>query len=81
MEPTGKDLLLSKTFWGWAIPIANQILNHFHLQLPTDDGTLTAAVNGAGAMLVILGHLTRTQPITSIAGVKITRPTQPENPA
>jgi len=74
MDPLqGKDMLMSKAFWGWLLPVFNQVLNHFHLQLPTDDGTLTAFVNGAGAMLFVLGHMTRTQPITSVAGIKLSR--------
>ena len=72
MDPVAtKDFFQSKTTWGFMLPMLNSVLLHFGYQLPTDDGTLTAFVNGAGAAMFLWGQTTRTATIGTVAGISI----------
>lgn len=71
INPQTKDFFQSKTTWGMLLIGLNPVLAHFGLQLPLTDDVISNFIQGAGTAMFIWGQLTRTQPITTVAGVAV----------
>ena len=75
----GKDLLLSRSFWGVVLAVVGMLLKSFGYSFDLSDPTLIDQIlavvaigsQAIGPLLALWGIITRTGPISSIAGAKI----------
>lgn len=76
MDPTmsGKDFFQSKTTQGFLILLFTFLAPRLGLSLVDPASALTLLIQGAAVMHSLVGIVSRSKPITSIAGVPINRP-------
>jgi hypothetical protein len=75
----GKDLLLSRSFWGVVLAVVGMLLKSFGYAFKLDDPDLVDQIMAvvaillqvAGPLLALWGTITRKGPITSISGIKV----------
>lgn len=71
----GKDFFLSKATWGAIILLLTPFLNSIKVDPNTTlDAVMNVVQNGdalVGALLFLWGQFKRTEPITSVLGVKL----------
>jgi hypothetical protein len=68
----GKDLLLTRRFWGVILTAFGPLLTRY-LGIAPGDVTIDALVMLSGVTLAIWGHQKRKKKITSVAGMKLKR--------